>query len=323
MKGTHYYHPLKLVSTGAYPELAGAIARHLKVKLVPTDDRVFACGELYNRPLETVRGCDVYVVTTATHNVNHDMMELFILLDALKRSFAYTIHVVMPHFAYARQDRVATPREPISAKLMADLIETAGADHVITLNLHSDQIQGFFNFPVDNLSAEKIFVDYFKKKKLKNLVVVSPDAGGAKSAKKFADKLGAEIAIVHKHRPGHNIAEAMGVVGDVEGKTCLVYDDMIDTAGSVTAAKKALSDAGANKDIYLIATHAVFSGPAVDRLSGAKFKEVVVTDSIPLEKKKRFKGLTVLSVAPLLADVIASVHDAKSLTNVMRTEICP
>lgn len=320
MSSSHSYHPLKLVSTGAHPELAKAVAKYLKVKLVPTDDRVFACGELYNRPLETVRGCDVYVVTTATHNVNHDMMELFILLDALKRSFAYTIHVVMPHFAYARQDRVATPREPISAKLMANLIDTAGADHVVTLNLHSDQIQGFFNFPVDNLSAEKIFVDYFKRKKLKDLVVVSPDAGGAKSAKKFADKLGAEIAIVHKHRPRHNIAEAMGVIGNVKGKTCIIYDDLIDTAGSVFAAKKALDEAGAKRDVYLVATHAVFSGSAVERLSGAGFKEVTVTDSIPLPKEKRFKSLTILSVAKLLADIIESVHDARSLTKVMRSE---
>lgn len=320
MGNTNYHHPIKLVSTGAHPELAQAIAEHLQVELVPTDDRVFACGELYNKPMETVRGCDVYVITTATANVNHDMMELFILLDALKRSFAYTIHVVMPHFAYARQDRVATPREPISARLMANLIETAGADHVVTLRLHSDQIQGFFNFPVDNLTAEKLFINYFKKKKLKDLVVVSPDAGGAKSAKVFADMLGAELAIVHKHRPGHNEAEVQSIVGEVEGKTCILYDDMIDTGGSVTAAKNALDAAGANSDVYLVATHPVFSGPAIERLDNAGFKEVVVTDSIPLPKEKQFGSLKVLSVAPLLADVIMSVHDAKSLTDIMRGE---
>lgn len=319
MENANYYHPLRLVSTGAHPELAKAIAEHLHVPLVPTDDRVFACGELYNKPLETVRGCDVFVITTATSNVNHDMMELFILLDALKRSFAYTIHVVMPHFGYARQDRVASPREPITAKLMANLIETAGADHVVTLNLHSDQIQGFFNFPVDNLSSEKIFIEYFKEKNLKDLVIVSPDAGGAKAAKKFADKLGAELAIVHKHRPEHNKSEVMGVVGNVAGRTCVLYDDMIDTAGSVTAAKVALDAAGANPDVYLVATHPVFSGPAIERLSNAGFKEVVVTDSIPLTKEKHFDSLTVLSVAPLLADIIESVHDAKSLTDIMKT----
>ncbi len=320
MSDANYHHPLKLVSTGAHPELAEEIAGHLGVPLVPTDDRVFACGELYNKPLETVRGCDVYVITTATENVNHDMMELFILLDALKRSFAYTIHVVMPHFAYSRQDRVASPREPISAKLMADLIDTAGADHVVTLRLHSEQIQGFFNFPVDNLSAERLFVDYFKSKNLKDMVVVSPDAGGAKAAKKFADTLGAELAIVHKHRPEANVAEVMNIVGDVEGKTCILYDDMIDTGGSVTVAKKALDEAGADSDVYLVATHPVFSGPAIERLSGANFKEVVVTNSIPLPPEKQFDSLKVISVAELLADVITNVHDAKSLTKVIRGE---
>ncbi|MBT6069364.1 ribose-phosphate pyrophosphokinase [Candidatus Peregrinibacteria bacterium] len=320
MGNANYHHPLKLVSTGSHPELAEEVARYLGVELVPTDDRVFACGELYNKPMETVRGCDVYVITTATENVNHDMMELFILLDALKRSFAYTIHVVMPHFAYSRQDRVASPREPISAKLMADLIETAGADHVVTLRLHSDQIQGFFNFPVDNLAAERLFINYFKAKELENMVVVSPDAGGAKAAKKFADSLGAELAIVHKHRPGHNVSEVMNIVGEVEGKTCILYDDMIDTAGSVTAAKKALDSAGANSDVYLVATHPVFSGSAVERLTEAKLKEVVVTNSIPIPEEKKFPGLKVISVGELLADVITNVHDARSLTEVMRGE---
>ncbi len=314
---TNYYHPLKLISAESHPELAQEVAKRLGVRLVPTDDRVFACGELYNRPLESVRGCDVYLITTATQKVNEDMMELFILLDAVKRSFAYTIHVVMPHFGYSRQDRVATPREPISAKLMANLIEMAGADHVITLRLHSDQIQGFFNFPVDNLSAERLFVDYFKTKKLKNITVVSPDAGGAKAAKKFADKLGAELAIIHKHRPAHNVAEVSSLVGDVEGRTCILYDDIIDTAGSVSAAKVALDKAGAAKDIYLVATHPVFSGSAIERLVSGKFKEVVVTNSVPLPPEKHFKGLKVLSIAQLLADVIMCVHDAKSLTDVM------
>lgn len=313
-----YHHPLKLISTGSHPELARKIALHLGQPLVPTDDRVFACGEIYNKPTETVRGCDVYVITTATQNVNNDMMELFILLDALKRSFAYNIHVVMPHFGYSRQDRVATPREPISAKLMADLIETAGADHVITLRLHSEQIQGFFNFPVDNLSAEKLFVDYVLEKKLTDVVVVAPDTGGAKAAKKFADKLGAELAIIHKHRPAHNVAEVSSIVGDVKGKTCIMYDDMIDTGGSVCAGKAALEKAGAISDVYLVATHAVFSANALERLIEAKFKEVIVTDSIPLAPEKHFEGLKIISIAELLGDVITCVHDAKSLTNVMK-----
>lgn len=305
---------LKIFSGSSHPELAASIAKKLGVTVSPMILKKFACGEIYARVEESVRGADVFIVQTSTANVNEDLMELFIMIDSLKRSFAGRVHVVMPHFAYSRQDRVAVYREPISAKLVADLIAAAGANHVITIHLHSDQEQGFFNFPVDNLNAKKIFVDYFKGKKLKNLVVVSPDAGGAKEAKKFADALGAELAIIHKQRPEHNKAEVMHVVGDVKGKTCVLYDDMIDTAGSVTAAIAALKKYGANKDVYLAATHAVFSDPAVERLAAASFKEVVVTDSIPMPKAKQFKGLKVLSIAPLLASIIKNVHDDKSVT---------
>lgn len=297
--------------------MAQEIADFLEIELAQLYLSRFACNEIYAKPTETVRGCDVFVIQTATSNVNEDLMELFIILDALKRSFAGKIHVVMPHYAYSRQDRIASPREPISAKLVADLISTAGADHLITMKLHSDQEQGFFDFPVDNVNTEKLFSDYFKTKKIKDLVVVSPDAGGAKDAKKFADRLGAELAIIHKTRSAHNKAEASHVVGDVEGKTCLIYDDMIDTAGSVTAAKGALEKYGANKDIYLAATHAVFSDPAVERLSGAGFKEVVVSNSIPLPKSKHFKGLKILSVAPMLAQIIQSVHEDRSVTHIL------
>lgn len=309
--------PIKLFSGTSHPELAKEIAKFLKVPLSDMFISRFACGEIYAKPESTVRGADVFVIQTASENVNEDLMELFIILDSLKRSFAGKIHVVMPHYAYARQDRVATPREPISAKLVADLISTAGADHVICMKLHSDQEQGFFNFSVDNLNTEKLFADYFKKKKIKDLVVVSPDAGGAKDAKKFADLLGADLAIIHKQRTGHNKSEVSHVVGDVEGRSCVIYDDMIDTAGSVTGAVNALRERGANKDVYLCATHAVFSDPAAERLSAAGFKEVVVSNSIPIEKRKHFKGLKVLSVAPLLAKIIKNIHEAKSITSVM------
>lgn len=309
-------HPIKIFSGSSHPELASEIAKSLRTKLSPMHISKFACGEIYAKPVETVRGCDVFVVQTATHNVNEDLMELFVMLDAFKRSFANKIHVIMPHYGYSRQDRVATPREPISAKLMADLISAAGADHLITLVLHSDQEQGFFDFPVDNLYTKKFFADYFKKLKLKNLVVVSPDAGGAKEAKKFADILGAELAIIHKSRPRANVSEVLHLVGDVKGKKCIIYDDMIDTAGSVCNAAKALKDHGAHKDIYLAATHPVFSDPAVKRLVEAGFKEVVVTNSIPVPKEKKFKGLKVLSVAPLLAQIVKNVHDAKSVSRV-------
>lgn len=306
---------LKIFAGSSHPELAKEIAKSLKIKLSELQISRFACGEIYAKPKDTVRGDDVFIIQTATSNVNEDLMELFVILDSLKRSFAGRIHVVIPHYPYSRQDRVASPREPISAKLVADLISTAGADHVITMKLHSDQEQGFFNFPVDNLNPEKLFADYFKKKKIKDLVVVSPDAGGAKDAKKFADSVGANLAIIHKTRPNHNVSEVTHVVGDVEGKTCVLFDDMVDTGGSVTAAKVALEKMGANKDIYLAATHAVFSDPAVERFKQAGFKEVVVTNSIPLPKEKQFKGLKVLSVAPFLAGIIKNVHDDKSVTN--------
>lgn len=309
--------PIKIFSGTSHPELAKEIAKFLKVPVSEMIISRFACGEIYAKPAQTVRGMDVYLIQTASETVNEDLMELFIMIDALKRSFAGRIHVVMPNYAYARQDRAATPREPISAKLVADLISAAGADHVIAIKLHTDQEQGFFNFPVDNLNPNKLFAEYFEKKKIKDLVIVSPDAGGAKEAKKFADLLGANLAIIHKSRPAHNKSEVTHVVGEVKGRTCLMYDDMIDTAGSVTAGIEALRKMKAGKDIYLAATHAVFSDPAAERLSKAGFKEVVVSNSIPIPKKKQFKGLTILSVAPLLAKVIRNIHEAKSITQVL------
>ncbi len=307
-------HQLKIFSGTSHPELAKEIAKHLGIPLSEMEISRFACNEIYAKPKLSVRGDDVFIVQTASENVNQDLMELFIMLDSLKRSFANKIHVVMPHYAYSRQDRVASPREPISAKLVADLISTAGADHVISMKLHSNQEQGFFNFPVDNVSTEKLFANYFQEKKLKNAVVVSPDVGGATDAKKLGDLLGLKIAIIHKTRPEHNKSEVNHVVGDVEGKSCIIYDDMIDTAGSVSSAIEALRKYGANKDIYLCATHPVFSGPAKERLESAGFKEVVVSNSIPIPKAKQFKGLKIISVAPLLAKIIKNVHDEKSVT---------
>lgn len=308
---------IRLFSGTSHIELAKEIAKHLKVPISEMIISRFACGEIYAKPKETVRGMDVFVIQTSSENVNEDLMELFIILDSMKRSFAGKIHVVMPHYAYSRQDRVASTREPISAKLVADLISTAGADHLITMKLHSDQEQGFFNFPVDNLNTEKIFAEYFAKKKIKDLVIVSPDAGGTKDAKHFANLLGANLAIIHKTRPFHNKSEVMNVVGDVEGRTCVIFDDMIDTAGSVCNAIEALRKMKAGKDIYLAATHAVFSDPATKRLSKAGFKEVVVSNTVPIPKRKQFKGLKILSVADVLAKIIKNVHEDKSVTNVI------
>lgn len=309
-------HPLRIFSGSSHPALAKAIAQLLHVDLAAIELKRFANGEVYARPLETVRGDDVFLVQTATRNVNEDLMELFVMLDALKRSFSNKVHVVMPHYAYSRQDRVNQPREPISAKLVADLISAAGADHLIALTLHSDQEQGFFNFPVDNVSARKLFVDYFLKKNLSNVVVVAPDIGGSKEAKRFAVALGVRLAVLYKTRPTHNVAEISHVVGDVSGANCILYDDMVDTGGTVVSAVKALRKAGA-KDLYLAATHALFSDPAPKRLRTLKLKEAVVTDSLPLAKAQRFPGLRILSVAPLLTEIIRRVHEEKSVTGAL------
>ncbi|MBP9709173.1 MAG: ribose-phosphate pyrophosphokinase [Oligoflexales bacterium] len=309
---------LKIFSGTSHPQLASSIAKSLRIKLSPMEISRFACGEIYAKPLETVRRSEVFIVQTCTNNVNEDLMELFVMLDAFKRSSAEKIHVIIPHYGYGRQDRVASAREPITAKLIANLIAKAGADNLITISLHSDQEQGFFDFPVDHVGTHHLFADYFKKKNLKNLVVVATDAGGVKDVRRFANLLGCPIALIHKVRPKHNVAEASHVVGDVEGKVCLIFDDMIDTAGSVCAAKKALLGAGAEKDMYLAATHAVFSDPAVERLKEANFKEVVVTDTIPLPSEKQFKGLKVLSTASLLAHIVKNVFEGRSVSGVQR-----
>ncbi len=308
---------MHLFSGSSHPELADALAKALKTKLGSVTKKAFSNGERYVRFEESVRGKDVYVLQTGTLNPNEDLLELFLLCQAAKLSFARAVHVVMPHFPYARQDRVAQPREPISAKLVAHLLEESGADHVITLHLHSDQIQGFFGIPVDVLDARPLFAEYLRKKKLKDVIIVAPDIGSAKDAKKFADLLGAELAILHKSRPRHHEAEILEVVGDVKDKTCVIVDDMIDTAGTLAAARSELLRRGARKDVYAMATHAIFSGAAIQRLRKAKFKEVVVTDSLPV-KKRAFPGLTVLPIAPLLAEVIGHVERGESVTAIYR-----
>lgn len=304
-----------IFSGSSHPELAREIAKFLKKPLGPIKLSTFSCGEKYVALEHTIRGQEVFLVQTCRDQlVNEDYVELFLMINAAKLSFATQVHVIIPHFGYARQDKVHVPREPISAKVMADLLVMAGADHVITFELHSDQNQAFFDVPVDNIMLHHLFTDYFKKKKLKDITVVSPDAGGAKNAKKFGDDLGAPIAILHKSRPAHNKAAITHVVGNVKGKTCVIYDDMIDTAGTVANAKEDLIKNGAKKDVYLAATHPIFSGPAVKRLVKANFKEVVVTNTIPIPKAKKFKGLRQISIAPLLANIIASITHQKSVS---------
>lgn len=305
---------LKFFAGSSHPSLCAAISKLLKIPVSQTDIRRFACGEIYAKPVETVRNADVFIVQTGTQNVNEDMMELFIMLDSFKRSFASHIHVIIPYFPYSRQDRVAAPREPITAKLMADLISKAGASHVITFTLHSDQEQGFFDFPVDNLNARQLFAQYFKKKNLKDLTIVAPDVGSAKEAQRLAKLLGAQLAILNKTRPAHNISEVTHVVGTVAGRTCVLYDDIVDTGGSVTNGAKILRRHRANKDIYLAATHAVLSLDAAKKLKKANFKEIIFTDTIPISKEKLLPNLKILSIAPLLAEVIRNVHSGKALT---------
>lgn len=306
---------MNLFAGSSHPGLAEELAKELDVTLGKVQLKTFSCGECYVKYLQSMRGQDVYLLQTGTGRANEDLMELFLMCQAAKLSFAKTVHVILPHFPYSRQDRVAEPREPISAKLIADLLEQAGADHVITLDMHSDQMQGFFSIPADALDARPLFAEYFMKKGLKDPVVVAPDAGGAKRAKKFADLIKADLAIMHKNRSEHSKAEILEVVGDIEGKTCIIFDDIIDTAGTLAGAKQALIKRGSGKDVYAVATHAVFSGKAVENLTGAGFREVVVTDSLPT-KPNLFKGLTVLPIAPLLAKVIRHIESGQSVTEI-------
>jgi ribose-phosphate pyrophosphokinase len=305
---------MKLFAGSSHPALATELAKELDVNPGAIQLKRFSSGEVYVRFEESVRGQNVYLIQAPGQRPDENLWELFIMCQAAKLSFAHNVHVILPYLPYTRQDRISKPREGISARLVADFLERAGADHVITLNLHSDQIQGFFSIPVDVLDARPLFATYFKGKKLKNPVVVSPDIGGAKQAKKFADELGSDLAILHKTRPEHNEAAILHTVGDVKDRTCILFDDMIDTAGTLISAKNALLESGAHPDVYVAAVHPIFSGPAIDRLKEAAFAEVVVTDTIPL--KETFKGLKVLPIAPMLAQVIHHVESGKSVTDI-------
>lgn len=308
---------MHLFAGSSHPLLAAAVAKELGAESGKITLKAFSCGERYIKYEESIRGKEVYILQTGTLNPNEDLMELFLMCQAAKLSFASAVHVIFPHFPYARQDRVALPREPISAKLVAQLLESAGADHVITLDLHSDQIQGFFTVPVDALDARMIFAEYFRTKNLKDMVVVAPDAGGAKRAKKFADLLGADLAVMHKNRTAHHQAEIVEVVGNIENKTCIIFDDMIDTGSSMIPAKQALLKRGCAPDVYAAVTHPIFSGKAHENLTKAAFKEVVVTDSMPV-KPDAFPGLKVLTIAPLLAEVIRHVESGTSVTEIYK-----
>ena len=303
----------KIFAGSSHPALAQEIADLLKHKLGKISLKQFSCGEKYVRFEESFRGREVFLIQTCrTGFMNEDLIELFLMIDAAKASFAEKIHLIIPYFAYSRQDKIHEAREGISAKLFADLLVRSGAGHVITVQLHSDQIQGFFDCPVDNLNPRRMFVKYFKEKKLSDSVVVSPDAGGAKMAKRFADDLGVPLVILHKQRPAHNESEVSHVIGDVKGKTPIIVDDMVDTAGSVCKAKEALIAGGSNEEVYLCASHAIFSGKAVANLDKSGFAEVVCTDSLPVQSPP--KNFKMLSMSGLLAEVIQNVADHKSVS---------
>ena len=308
---------LMLFSGRAHPSLAAEVAGELDAELVPTKAENFANGEIYVRFEESVRGSDAFVIQSHTTPINEWIMEQLIMVDALKRASARRITVVTPFYGYARQDKKHRGREPISARLIADLFKTAGADRLMAVDLHTAQIQGFFDGPVDHLWALPLLANYIQEKySTTNMTIVSPDAGRVRVADLWADRLGATLAIIHKRRDPNvaNQVRVHEVVGEVEGRTCLLVDDMIDTAGTITQAADALVANGAER-VITAATHAVLSGPAVDRLKNSQIGEVVVTNTLPIPEERRFDKLTVLSIAPLIARAIHEVFEDGSVTS--------
>lgn len=278
----------------------------------------FADGELYVQIQESIRGCDVYLIQPCCYPVNDHLMELLIMIDACRRASARQITAVIPYYGYARADRKTAGRESITAKLVANLITEAGANRILAMDLHSSQIQGYFDIPLDHVYGSPVILDYLISKQLSDLVVVSPDVGGVARARAFAKKLNdAPLAIIDKRRQAHNVAEVMNLIGDVKGKTAVLVDDMIDTAGTILEGAKLLRKEGA-RQVYACATHAVFSGPAIDRLSGGDFEEVIVTNTIPVPKDQHFEQLKVLSVANLLGETIWRIHEDSSVSIMFR-----
>ena len=306
---------LILVAGRGHSELSNEVAEHLKIPLGECVLSTFANGEIYCRYCENIRSADVFVFQTHGGSINDLLMEQLIMIDAAKRASAKRITAVCPFYGYARQDRKAEGREPITARLVADMLTCAGADRVVTVDLHTGQIQGFFDYPVDHLTAVPVIAEYLKDNVVGDAVIVAPDAGGGKLARRFADRLNSDIAFIDKRRPKgtHNVAVATEVVGDIDGRTCIIVDDMIDTAGTVVSAANLLIDRGA-VEVYIAATHGLLSGPAVDRLKNGPIREVVVTNTVPISDEKRFDNLHVLSIAPLLAEAIDAVFEDGSVS---------
>lgn len=311
---------LKLITCNSNRQLANEIAECIGVPLCDAEVMRFSDGEIQVRLEDSVRGCDCYIIQSTCAPVNDHLMEVLIMIDALKRASAKTINVVMPYYGYARQDRKARARDPITAKLVANLIETAGANRVISLDLHAMQIQGFFDIPVDHLVGVPILGQYFRQKQLRDIVVVSPDHGGVVRARRLADALKAPLAIIDKRRPEPNVSEVMNIIGDIRGKTCILIDDIIDTAGTIVLAADALLKEGA-REIYACCTHPVLSGPAMERLERSPIKEIVVTNTIPITHPEPSRKIRVLSVAPLVGEAIIRIHEELSVSKLFEEPV--
>ncbi|MGX7149672.1 ribose-phosphate diphosphokinase [Enterococcus ureasiticus] len=318
----HYFDPrLKIFSLNSNRPLAEKIAAAVGVELGKSSVTQFSDGEIQVNIEESIRGSHVYIIQSTSSPVNDNLMELLIMIDALKRASAKTINVVMPYYGYARQDRKARAREPITAKLVANMLEKAGATRMLTLDLHAVQIQGFFDIPVDHLMGAPLIADYFMEHGIQgdDVVVVSPDHGGVTRARKLAEYLKAPIAIIDKRRPKANVAEVMNIIGHVEGKICVLIDDMIDTAGTISLAANALQEAGA-KEVYASCTHPVLSGPALQRIEDSAIKRLVVTDSIYLSDNRKIDKIDEISVGELIGDAIKRIHENKPVSPLFETK---
>lgn len=307
------YADFKIFTGNSNFELAEQIAEIMGKQLGKSTVSKFSDGEVSVSLWETVRGIDVYIVQSTCKPVNDSLMELLIMIDAMKRASAGRINAVIPYYGYARQDRKAKARDPITAKLVANLLVSAGADRILTMDLHASQIQGYFDIPVDHLLGIPILVNYFKEKRLSDLVIVSPDHGSVTRARNMAHPLDAPIAIVDKRRPKANVSEVMNIIGDIEGKNCILVDDMIDTAGTITNAANALKELGA-KDVYACATHPILSGPAIERITNSEIKELVLLNTAPIPEEKQIEKIKVLSVAPLFAEAMTRVFNNDSIS---------
>lgn len=308
---------LRLLAGNANPELAKEIAEHLGIELLDAQIGHFNNGEIQVMIGESIRGKDIFIIQPTCQPVNENLMELLIMTDACRRASAKSVTAVVPYYAYARQDRKTRGREPISAKLVANLMTAAGLNRVVTVDLHAGQIQGFFDIPVDHLAAAPALADYFRGLNLEDVIVVSPDLGGVTRARNMADLLGTSIAIVEKRRPRPGCAEVMNLIGDVKGKTCIMIDDMVDTAGSLCEGAKALQKLGA-KAVYACCSHGILTDPAVQRIQDSCIKELVITNTIPLDPKKKCSKIVSISLAPMLAEFIEAIHENKPVSKLFK-----